>query len=95
MAKKEQRKIKCISYVHVGDKLVETSQLNPEQKERLASWLKVTYLNNLYAGKAVFWAEGETPPPAADPGGLDYAAYEKNYENVYDDVHLPAASGQV
>ena len=53
--KKEPKKIKVISFVHVGDELVETSQLNPEQKHRLATWLKVTYLNHLYAGKAVFW----------------------------------------
>ena len=51
---KEKQKIKAISYVHVGDKLVETSQLNEEQKRKLATWLKVTYLNHLYAGQAVF-----------------------------------------
>jgi len=47
-----KQKIKVISYVHVGDQLVETSQLTPEQKERLAVWLKTTYLNTLFAGRA-------------------------------------------
>ena len=47
-------KIKAVSYVHVGDKLVETSQLTPEQKKQLGTWLKCTYLNHLYAGQAKF-----------------------------------------
>ena len=50
----QARKIKVISFVHVGDQLVETSQLNPEQKEQLGNWLKCTYLNALFAGKAKF-----------------------------------------
>jgi len=53
VAKKEQ-KIKVISQVHVGDKIVPVSELTPEQKDRLAVWLKVTYLNTLFAGQAVF-----------------------------------------
>lgn len=56
---KETPKIKVISYVRVGEELVETSQLSPENKQRLATWLKTTYLNNLYAGRAVFRLAGE------------------------------------
>lgn len=56
-AKKEKRKIRTVSYVRVNGELVETSQLTPEQKGRLADWLKVTYLNHLYAGKAEFRIE--------------------------------------
>jgi hypothetical protein len=56
---KETPKIKVISYVRVGEELVETSQLSPENKQRLATWLKTTYLNNLYAGRAVFRTAGE------------------------------------
>lgn len=56
---KEAPKIKVISYVRVGEDLVETSQLSPENKQRLATWLKTTYLNNLYAGRAVFRPAGE------------------------------------
>lgn len=46
--------IKTVSYVHVGDKLVNTDDLNAEQKKKLGTWLKTTYLNNLYAGQATF-----------------------------------------
>ena len=54
MARKEQ-KIKVVSYVHVGNQLVNTEDLNPEQKRQLATWIKCTYLNTLYEGKAKFW----------------------------------------
>lgn len=54
MAKKN-RKINVISYVHVGDELMETSNLTAEQKRKLGTWLKTTYLNHLFADHAVFW----------------------------------------
>ena len=58
MPQKEQ-KIKVVSYVHVGDQLVRTDDLDPERKRQLATWLKCTYLNALYEGKARFYpAEG-------------------------------------
>lgn len=53
MARKEQ-KIKAISYCYVGDQLVRVSDLNAEQKERLAVGLKHTYLNTMFAGQAEF-----------------------------------------
>ena len=53
MARKEQ-KIKVVSYVHVGDQLVETSQLDPDKRRELATWIKCTYLNALFEGKAKF-----------------------------------------
>lgn len=62
MARKEQ-KIKCVSYVYVGDVLTPVADLNAEQKERLAVGLQVTYLNALFAGKAEF-----TPPPGFELG---------------------------
>lgn len=46
--------IKVVSYVHVGDKLVKTDDLNEEQKEELATELAIGWLNGLFAGKAVF-----------------------------------------
>ena len=58
MARKEL-KINVVSYVHVGDQLVNTEDLNPEQKRQLATWIKCTYLNALYEGKAKFWAVEE------------------------------------
>ncbi len=54
MARKEQ-KIKVISYVHVGDQLVNTEDLDPERRQQLATWLKCTYLNALFEGKAKFY----------------------------------------
>lgn len=52
---KEKRKIRAVSYVHVGDRLVCTDALTQGQKQQLATWIKVTYLNALFAGKAVFY----------------------------------------
>ena len=49
-----ETKIKCISYVHVGDELVETSKLSEAQRRQMATWLKTTYLNGLFTGQAVF-----------------------------------------
>lgn len=54
MARKEQ-KIKVVSYVHVGEQLVNTEELDPEQRQQLATWIKCTYLNTLYEGKAKFY----------------------------------------
>ena len=57
MAKK--REIRTESFVHVGDKLVNTKDLNDDQRRRLATWLKITYLNTLFAGKAIFYCRDE------------------------------------
>lgn len=54
MPRKEQ-KIKVVSYVHVGDQLVCTDDLDPERKRQLATWIKCTYLNALFEGKAKFY----------------------------------------
>lgn len=48
------QEIKTVSYVHVGDKLVNTQDLDSEQKKQLGTWLKTTYLNALFQGQAVF-----------------------------------------
>ncbi len=50
----KQQKIHTVSYVHIGDKLVNTDELDDDQRRRLATWLKTTYLNTLFQGKAVF-----------------------------------------
>ena len=54
-----KREIKTVSFVHIGDKLVNTDDLNDEQRRRLATWLKTTYLNALFQGKAKFFESGE------------------------------------
>lgn len=51
----KNQKIKTVSYVHVGDKLVNTQDLTDEQKVQLGTWLKTTYLNHLFQGEAVFY----------------------------------------
>lgn len=47
--------MKAVSYVHVGDKLVNTDELDPEQKKRLANALAVEWMNGLFRGKAEFF----------------------------------------
>ncbi|MCI9430838.1 MAG: hypothetical protein HFF70_00215 [Oscillospiraceae bacterium] len=53
MAKKQE--IKTVSFVHIGDELVNTDDLDDEQRRRLATWLKTTYLNALFQGKVEFF----------------------------------------
>ena len=57
MAKKIE--IRTVSYVHVGDKLVCTDDLTQDQKCRLATELKVEWMNALFHGQAEFYAAGE------------------------------------
>ena len=62
MARK--REIKTVSFVHIGDELVNTDDLSDEQRRKLATWLKTTYLNTLFMGKAEFFeAGGEAESP--------------------------------
>lgn len=51
--------IKVVSYVHVGKELVNTEDLTPGQKERLAVQLRINWLNGLFAGQAVFFERQE------------------------------------
>ena len=53
MAKKQE--IRTVSFVHIGDELVNTDDLDDDQRRRLATWLKTTYLNTLFQGKAEFF----------------------------------------
>lgn len=57
MARKQE--IKTVSFVHIGDELVNTDDLNDEQRRKLATWLKTTYLNELFRGKAEFFESSE------------------------------------
>ncbi len=56
MARKQE--IKTVSFVHIGDELVSTDELDDEQRRKLATWLKTTYLNTLFQGKAEFFESG-------------------------------------
>lgn len=53
MAKKQE--IRTVSFVHIGDELVNTDDLDDDQRRRLATWLKTTYLNALFQGKVEFF----------------------------------------
>ena len=68
---KRVTKIKAVSYVHVGDQLVETSQLTAEQKQQLGTWIKTSILNEVFRGEATFFPAGQRPalqvPEAAGP----------------------------
>ncbi len=66
---KRVTKIKAVSYVHVGDQLVETSQLTAEQKKQLGTWIKTTYLNELFRGQATFRPADQDPAGAAELPG--------------------------
>lgn len=48
--------IKTVSYVHVGDRLVCTDELTQEQRVRLATKLKVEWMNAMFRGQAEFYA---------------------------------------
>lgn len=52
---RKEQKIKVISYVRVGGQPVRTDDLDPERRRRLATWIKCTYLNALFEGKARFY----------------------------------------
>lgn len=47
------------AFVRVNGELKRVSELDEGQKRRLAAWLKRTYLNELFRGRAVFSEETE------------------------------------
>ena len=51
--------IKCISYVHMGERLVRFDELTERQRAAASQELLVRYMNELYRGKAVFEAKGK------------------------------------
>lgn len=62
--KREERKIKVITYVYVGgkDNKVRFSDLTPEQQCEAGTQLKERYLNALFAGRAEFYRPENAPP---------------------------------
>lgn len=55
MARKKREPIIVKAYAKTKDGgEVDVDTLDPEQKEELATWLKITYLNALFRGQAVF-----------------------------------------
>lgn len=54
------------SYVHTEEGLLSTKKLDQEGRERLAMWLKETYLNELFRGVGRVTPQKEEP--AAETG---------------------------
>ncbi len=50
--------IKVVRLIHTERGLVDMDDLAPEEKARAATAIMLTYMNELYRGKAVFTAEG-------------------------------------
>lgn len=50
----KESEIKVVSCVQAGGQQVKLEALSPEQRQELATWLRCTYLNALYEGRAVF-----------------------------------------
>lgn len=59
---RKQQKITTSSWVPVGGEMVEVASLSPEKKREWATVAKKLYLNTMFQGHAVFWAEGEPAP---------------------------------
>ena len=55
----EQEPINTVAYVHTDAGLVSTDELSAEQRKKLATELKLEYLNNLFSGEADFTAAEE------------------------------------
>lgn len=53
--------IRVLSQVYLGEVPVSTDALDAAQKERLAVWLRVKYLNALFSGQVLF-----SPPAGFD-----------------------------
>lgn len=69
MARRKYPPIVATSYVHVGSAdgpLVCTDDLTPEQKTQLATKIRCTILNTLYAGEYEFFPAEQHPD--MDPG---------------------------
>lgn len=59
MAKREREPIRVEAYITVGGVETNVDALTKEQKAKLSGWLRVTYLNELFRGKAVFYTSEE------------------------------------
>lgn len=59
---REKPMIKTSSWVPRGGEMVELASLSPEEKRAWATGAKKRYMNTMFQGRAVFWAEGEPVP---------------------------------
>lgn len=62
MAKRNREPIQVKAFVKVNGVDTDVDELTPEQKRELGTWLKLTCLNELFRGQAVFSVkDGEEP----------------------------------
>lgn len=50
----KNKQIRVEAFVRVGEELKRVEELDPAQRERLGTWLKKEYLNELFRGRATF-----------------------------------------
>lgn len=58
MAKRQREPIRVESFVTIDGKEVNIDTLSPEKRSEIGATLKVTYLNAMFRGKAVFRIDG-------------------------------------
>lgn len=59
---REKPKIKTSSFVPVNGEMVELCTMPLEFRRAWATEAKKRYMNAMFRGRAVFWAEGEPEP---------------------------------
>lgn len=62
MAKRNREPIRVEAYVTVGGREVSVDDLSPEQRAELGTWLRLTCLNELFRGQAVFHTKDGKEP---------------------------------
>ncbi len=70
MAKREERKIRVVAYVHVGEELVDVDTLSREQRVRLGTKIKCGWFNEIMRGKAEAFVPGIVEPSPAALAGI-------------------------
>lgn len=59
--------IQTVSFVRADGALTDTQTLDKDRRRRLATWLKTTYLNELFLGEASFFPQDDGPPGPGAP----------------------------
>ena len=62
-----EREIQVESYMHAGEGFISTKKLDKEARERLAIWLKETYLNEIFRGIGRVAPQKEEPVTETEP----------------------------
>jgi hypothetical protein len=60
-APRKDKTIRVVEYVHTAEGVKPVEELGPEEREKFRRWLLCTWLNVLFAGKAVaYYRDGGT-----------------------------------